>query len=159
MQTFFYSPLSATNVAERNNPVLLLLFILKEMIKDPQGLIDDLPCASGPLAWTLPGSSSQKLREHFSLLPLAFPTVAAPILKKGQTIQELFLHIEPFIATCALDENLLLFLIRHQKELAVKELLGRICPEGIDAIQDRIAENFRKRGYHFTRWIHSYKML
>jgi hypothetical protein len=157
MQTFFYSPLSPSNVAERNNPVLLLLFILKEILKDPEALIDDIQPSFGPFGWMEKASSSQKLREYLSLLPLAFPQLAAPKLIMGTPFQELIPELEPLIFSCDTNENLLLFLIRHQKNLAVKQLLGRICPEGLEAVKEKIAVSFRKRGYHFTRWIQSPK--
>ncbi|MGH2613292.1 MAG: hypothetical protein ACRDFB_09650 [Rhabdochlamydiaceae bacterium] len=155
MQTYF-SPLSPTTVAEKNQPTLLLLFILKELLKNPQGLIEHPVTELTPFEWISKRSSIQKLREYFSLLPYAFPELASqvPTLALDRPIQELFIHLEPFILTCISNENLLLFLIRYQKELAVKPLLDRICPEGINVIREKITENFRKRGYYFTKWTH-----
>lgn len=158
MQAFFNSPFASDTVAEKNNPVLLLLFILKELFKNPQIAIDEYPINSGPFGWSM-SSSIQKLREYFSLLPIAFPelVVKAPSLTNGISIQELFTQLEPFIMACGANENLLLFLLRHQKELAVKPLLDRICPEGPQEIKNKICEGFNKRGYYFRRWTYSPK--
>lgn len=159
MQLYLYSPLSPSIVTEKSHPTLLVLFILKELLKNPQKLIEDNAPHLGPFEWTTKGSSSQKLQEYFSLLPFAFPelTSKVPALTLERPIQELFQLLEPFILACASNENLLLFLVCRQKELAVKPLLDRICPEGLDVIKKKIAAGYKKRGYHFTRWIHSYK--
>lgn len=151
MQLYFYSPLSPSTVVEKNQPALLVLFILKELFKDAQ------TPESGLFPWTMQGTQIQKLREHFSLLPYAFPELASQVPMLDRPIQELFSLLESFIWACKENENILLFLVRHQKELAVKQLLDRICPEGLDVIKEKIAAGFRKRGYHFTRWTHSSK--
>jgi hypothetical protein len=160
MRVYFYSPLSPSIVIEKSHPTLLLLFILKELLKDRQELIEQNP-HPGPFEWTAKGSSEQKLQEHFSLLPFAFPELAShvPALTSDRSTQELFQLLEPFILASASDENLLLFLVRHEKELAVKQLLDRICPDGLDAIKKMIAAGYKKRGYHFTQWTHSFKTL
>ena len=159
MHTFLYSPLSVQTANDKNNPVLLLLFILKEFVKNPEGFKEDGHPRIGPFEWTAKGSSAQKLREHFSLLPHAFPQLASftPTFNFNLSTQELITHLEPFIWACKESENLLLFLVRHQKDLALKPILDRICPEGLDAVKEKIARGFRKRGYPFTRWTHSSK--
>ncbi len=154
MKSFLYSPLSFSNAAEKNHPALLILFILKELVKNSRGPVQGEPLL-GPFDWTVPGSSHQKLQEYFSLLPVAFPDLASKVPSLNHSNKKIFTLLEPFIMACASNENILLFLIRHQKELAVKPLLDRICPEGLDAIREKIAAGFRKRGYYFTRWTHA----
>ncbi len=158
LPVFLYSPLSPQNVREKNHPVLLLLFILKELFKHPPQLLRE-DVNKGPFAWTAKGSSVHKLQEFFNLLPYAFPELASqvPLLNAHCPIQELFPSLEPFILACGFNENLLLFLLSHQKELAVKPFLDRICPEGIDQLKEKIAASFKKRGYAYLRWTHSSK--
>ncbi len=153
MHAFLYSPLSVQTVNEKNNPVLLLLFILKELMKNPGGIKEE-EHRIGPFEWITKGTSSQKLREHFFLLPHAFPELATMIPPLHLSTQELISQMEPFIWACKESENLLLFLVRHQKDLALKPILDRICPEGLGAVKEKIANGFRKRGYPFTRWTH-----
>lgn len=148
MQTFFYSPLSPCTVV--HNKPLVVLFILKELFKPSEN--QPVSIEMGPFYWTMAGSSNQKLAEHFFLLHHAFPNLNPPSLNPEASKKELFLQMEPFILACGPNENILLFLIQHQNDLAVKELLDKICPEGIDAIKELIVQSFRKRGYH---WIHS----
>ncbi len=157
MTAFLYSPFSSSIVVEKNNDSLLLIFILKELVKSQDGLNRDVPLSYGPFDWTGKGTSLQKLREHFSLLPIAFPELSHKIPSLEQPVQEIINSLEPFILACAENENLLLFLVKHQKELAVKPILDRICPEGLEALKEKIAVGFRKRGYPFTRWTHSSK--
>jgi hypothetical protein len=150
MKVFLYSPFSPENVVEKNNPALLILFILKELITDSQRKVVENP--EGPFAWTAPASSEQKLKEYWSLLPFAFPQLASQIPPTNLPFQELFTLLEPFILACSSNENILLFLLQHQKKLAVKPVLDKIYPEGMSSIREKIASNFRKRGYYFTQW-------
>jgi hypothetical protein len=152
MKIYLYSPFSPSNVIESNNPPLLLQFILKELFKNPKAHV--LERDRGPFNWIAQGTSAEKLCEYFSLLPIAFPELIHQIPSLDLPVQEIFNRLEPFILTYASNENLLLFLLHHQKELAVKPLLDRICPEGHDVIKERITSGFRKRGYYFTRWTH-----
>jgi len=157
MKSFLYSPFSSTIVVEKNNNILLLLFILKELANSHDGIDHSTPLSNGPFDWAGKATSLQKLREHFSLLPFAFPQLAHLIPSLEQPTQEIINGLEPFILACAENENLLLFLVQHQKELAVKPILDKICPEGLDAIKEKIAAGFRKRGYPFTKWTLSSK--
>ena len=147
-----YSPLSSVNVVEKNHPALLILFILKELIKNYYEPTPEPPATL--FKWMTKGSPLQKLREHFSLLPIAFPSLASQIPSPDLPFQELVSLLEPFIMACASNENLLIFLVRYQKELAVKPLLDRICPEGLDILSEKIAASFRKRGY-CTPWTYT----
>jgi hypothetical protein len=160
---YFYSPFSPADVSETNNQVLLLLFILKELASHPSRTMEDPVFPLAPFDWTRKGSSLQKLQEHFSLLPRAFPHFASlvPALYENlyRPTEEIVSLLHPFIMACHTNENLLLFLVQHQNELAVKPFLDKICPEGLDALKEKIASNFRKRGYPFTRWTHSSKMF
>ena len=161
-QICFYSPFSANDVKEKNNQILLLLFILKELVRLPQAQSEE-SIVMPSFGWTLRSSSSEKLQEHFSLLPYAFPKLTQFVAPLYQALQnspgQLASLLEPFIMACQHNENLLLFLVQHQNELAVKPLLDKICPDGIDALKEKIASSFRKRGYPFTRWTHSSKTL
>ncbi len=157
MINYFYSPFCAKTVAEGHNPSLLMQFILKEIVRNPDGVIEENFNQWGPFGWSESKPHTQKLREYFSLLPLAFPDLTAPILTLGGKVKDLIPLLEPHILAESQNESLLLFLVRHEKELAVKPLLCKICPEGTEAIKERIAQGFRKRGYHFTRWTHSSK--
>jgi hypothetical protein len=157
---YFHSPFSPADVAEANNQVLLLLFILKELIRHPTEAAEGLSPTFAPFDWSQKASSFQKLREHFSLLPFAFPDLEPLIPSLYQNLHstdELLSLLQPFILACCPNENLLLFLIQHQNELAVKPFLDKICPQGLDVVKEKIALSFRKRGYHFTRWIQSPK--
>lgn len=149
-------------MAEPNHRTLLLLFILKELARSPKGVMDGQEPVLAPFDWTIPGSSASKLREHFSLLPAAFPELASHVSTLYQNLYrpapEVVSLLEPYILACQTSENLLLFLLKHQNELAVKPLLDKICPEGVEVLKEKIASSFRKRGYPFTRWIHSSKM-
>lgn len=159
MTAFLYSPFSSSSVVEKNNDSLLLLFILKELVKSQDELKNDVPHPNGPFGWTEKATSLQKLHEHVSLLPIAFPQLAHKIPSLAQPVQKIINSLEPFILACAENENLLLFLVQHQKELAVKPILDKICPEGLEALKEKIAASFRKRGYPFTKWTHSSKTL
>ncbi len=150
MQTFFYSPFSPSTVV--HNRPLIVLFILKEVFKPSEN--GEVSMEMGPLYWTMAGSAKQKLAEHFFLLRHAFPDLNLAPLNPDASKKELFFQMAPFILACGPNENILLFLIQQQNDLAVKELLDKICPEGIDAIQELIVQSFRKRGYH---WIYSSK--
>ena len=152
MSAFLYSPLSPSNVTEENHPALLLQFILNELVKEST---DSLTPIEGPFSWTSTGTQMQKIQEYFSLLPYAFPQLASKIPPLNRPAQELITLLEPFILECSSNESLLLFLVRHQKNLAVKPLLDRIGPEAV--VKEKIAKGFRKRGYYFTRWTASYK--
>jgi hypothetical protein len=162
-QIYFYSPLSPTNITEPNHKALLIIFILKEFIQSPEGVGDEQESSPSPFDWTSRGSPVSKLREHFSLLPIAFPELAFHVSALYQNIyqpaQEIISLLEPYIIACQANENLLLFLLKHQNELAVKPILDKICPEGLEILQEKIALSFRKRGYPFIRWTHSSKML
>lgn len=161
-QVYFYSPFSPTNITESNHSALLLIFILKELARFPQGAIDSPAPGLAPFDWARPASSALKLREHFSLLPMAFPALESHVPALYQNLYSpaarLVGLLEPYIMACQGNENLLLFLLKHQNELAVKPLLDKICPEGRDVLKQKIASSFRKRGYPFTRWTHSSKM-
>ncbi len=162
-QVYFYSPFSSTTVADNNNPSLILLLILKELVKNPHGLTEGPAPLHTPFDWAFKSPSAPKVREHLSLMPIAFPALASHIPSLFQNLhrpaREVVLLLEPFILACESNENLLLFLIRHQNELAVKPILDKICPEGLNLLKERIAVRFRQRGYHFTRWTHSSKTL
>lgn len=157
-QVYFHSPFTLATVTEKNNPVLLLLFILQELARYPEGLVDGKLGLFPPFDWAFKHPPAQKMREHLLLLPAAFPALAhlVPTLYQNldKSAPELTALLEPFILTHQTDENLLLFLVRHQKPLAVKPLLDRICPQGLDVLKEKIAHRFRKRGYPFTRWTH-----
>ena len=66
---------------------------------------------------------------------------------------ELFALLEPFIKASQKSENLLYFLLKHQKSPTIKLMLDRICPEGLDQIKKDIVLQYQKRGFHPSKWI------
>jgi hypothetical protein len=158
-QTYFYSPFCPNSLKKRQNKVLLLLLILNELVRNPQGLekTESLTLLT-PFDWSCKPTPIVKVQEHLSLLEFAFPHLKKNIsqLKKNihKPISEIFYLIHPFIFEYRDNENLLLFLFKHQNILDVKPLLDKICPEGMETLKERIASSFRKRGYTFTRWKH-----
>lgn len=156
-KVYFHSPFCPTAFKLENNRALLLLLIMKELTRTPAE--EESKIELLPFDWTVKASPLQKITEHLSLLPFAFPHLADLIPNLYQNLhlpsQEFVSLLEPFILEYQSNENVLLFLIQHQNRLALKPLLDKISPEGLHSLKEKIVIRFRKRGYPFTRWTNS----
>jgi hypothetical protein len=155
-QLFFHSPFSSLTVAKGEGPALLLQFILRELLRSEDNLNENFPPQMAPFDWAWKQGSLHKVREHARLLPVAFPELT---LQAGKFLnhlhmpcQELFILLEPFIAACQKSENLLYFLLKHQKSPSIKLLLDKICPEGLDKLKMDIVLQYQKRGFYPSKW-------
>jgi hypothetical protein len=154
---FFYSPFSPSTVAKGEGPSLLLQFILRELIRSPYKLVESAPGQLAPFDWAWKHGSKHKVREHALLLPVAFPQLAKEsenFLKNlHQPCSELFTLLEPFILACGKNENLLYFLLKHQKSKDITLMLDKICPEGLEKLKMDIVLQYQKRGFYPSKWI------
>lgn len=169
---FFHSPFSAVTVQSDQNRSLILQFILSEIfhsLKAPN--IESIFSASRPLFpydWAKQIGHWNKMQEHAILLTHAFPSfpetakfVEEAVSKAPREMQEvrlflknLYFVLEPLIEICKENENLILFLLKHQKEIddlkaphTLKSLLLNIYPNGLAAMGQQLAENFQRRGF------------
>lgn len=153
---YFYTPFSAVSVVQGENPSLLLQFIIFELLKSKQSLTETTILDIAPFGWAIKPGSKNKIAEYGLLLPVAFPHLAneaEQFLKcLERSCAELLCHLEPFIFACQENENLLFFLVKHQKSLSIKSILDRICPEGVAKLKTTIAAQYKKRGFHISKW-------
>jgi hypothetical protein len=153
---FFHSPFSPASVFQGHAPALLLQFILRELIRSPGGLSESSPSEIAPFDWAWKQGSAHKVREHAYLLPHAFPELAAEaavfLNKLHAPCDELFSLLEPFIFSCGKNENLLYFLLRHQKLANIQTILDKLCPEGPEKLKMDIVMQYQKRGFYPSKW-------
>jgi len=149
---YMFSPFSPETVSQGAGPALLLQMILKELVEENGVLKQTTSTAMRPFEWAEKAGSYNKVFEHASLLPFAFPSLkkeaglfAASLDKPCNTLIAL---LKPFILACKNNENLLYFLFQHQKNSAVKALLVKIAPAGIEKLKVIVAAKYRKRGFH-----------
>jgi hypothetical protein len=156
-QLFFHSPFSPSTVAKGEAPALLLQFILKELLRSSEYLTESAPFRMAPFDWALKQGSANKMREFSLLLPLAFPELAHEAAQFLNHLHspcvELFALLEPFIRVSQKSENLLYFLLKHQKSPTIKLMLDKICPEGLDQLKMDIVLQYQKRGFYPSKWI------
>jgi len=152
-KVYFHSPFCPTDFQHEGNRALLLLFILKAALSPP--VEKEAAPELLPFDWAQEPTHAQKLTEHLSLLPAAFPHLAnlVPNLCVHAHDAAFISLLEPFLLELQDNENLLLFLIQHQNKLALKPVLDKISPEGLHVLQEKIVTRFRKRGYPFSRWM------
>jgi hypothetical protein len=156
-QLFFHIPFSPSTVAKGEAPALLLQFIIRELLRSPEYLSASSSPQIAPFDWAWKQGSAHKMREFTSLLPIAFPELAreaAQFIKQLHSpCEELFALLDPFIKVSQKSENLLYFLLKHQKSPTIKLMLDRICPEGLDQMKKDIVLQYQKRGFHPSKWI------
>jgi hypothetical protein len=132
-----------------------------------------------PYGWVHENDPLSKAYEHASLLPKAFPRLKlkarecqkklnkliADIDGKDQLtlagreklegkLKEFYLSIEKLIHACRDNENLLLFLLKHQKK--IDQLMGEsylytflldLYPKGLGWLEEMLCDNFHERGF------------
>jgi hypothetical protein len=153
---FFHSPFSPSTVTKGQAPALLLQFILRELLSS-EYLTQGPPFRLAPFDWARKQGALDKLREHALLLPIAFPELAQEAAEFANHLHspcvELFALLEPFIRASQKSENLLYFLLKHQKSPTIKLMLDKICPQGLDQVKVDIVLQYQKRGFYPSKWI------
>ncbi len=156
-QLFFHSPFSPHTIAKGEGPALLLQFILRELIRSEEYLRESSPPQMAPFDWAWKHGSAHKMREYGLLLPIAFPELAKEATQFLNLLHspcvELFALLEPFVRVTQKSENLLYFLLKHQKSPTIKLMLDKICPEGLDQVKIDIVLQYQKRGFYPSKWI------
>ncbi len=154
---FFHSPFSPNTVAKGEAPALLLQFIIRELLRSPEYLTETAPFQMAPFDWASKQGSANKMREFAQLLPLAFPELASEAAHFANHLHspcvELFALLDPFIRATQKSENLLYFLLKHQKSPTIKLMLDKLCPEGLDQLKVDIVLQYQKRGFYPSKWI------
>ncbi len=156
-QLFFHLPFSPSTVAKGEAPALLLQFIIRELLRSSEYLNTSASPQIAPFDWAWKQGSAHKMREFTSLLHIAFPELATEAAHFANHLHspcvELFALLEPFIKASQKSENLLYFLMKHQKSPTIKLMLDRICPEGLTQVKKDIVLQYQKRGFHPSKWI------
>lgn len=134
-----------------------------------------------PYDWAYETGCLNKMKEHGTLLPHAFKNCDPLVeefndqllktltyfksyqkINKKLSLPELLDHLRslyhclgPFFLLCKESENLLLFLLRKQKEIEqlaypenFQSLLLRMFPEGLEDISHLIHQEYQNRGFH-----------
>jgi hypothetical protein len=157
-QLFFHSPFSLASIVKNESPSLLLQLIVRELIASKEYLIETPTDNIAPFSWASKAGTKNKVQEHAQLLEAAFPELAKQAKKflnsLDKSCSELIAHLEPFILACKDNENLLFFLVKHQKSLGIKSILDKICPDGLAKLKTKIAARYKKRGFHISKWTH-----
>jgi len=152
-----HSPFSPQMMDEEHHRSLLLQIILNDIFQMHNAHASknfECLCSSAPtffpFDWTYPICPLQKTQEHMLLLQQAFPTAKRKIqefekvLKKtlnllGSTkkkmvschliplLRKLFYSIEPFIANCKEDENLIYFLLKNRLQIEIPQIKALIA--------------------------------
>jgi hypothetical protein len=175
---FFHSPLSPSSVHEEKNHALLLQFILSEIFHAFNAIQEnsfDVVCSSPsfffPYDLSYEIGHLNKIQEHILLLDQAFPhhletihrfrvtlqkTIALAMQKQDLLfeLRELYRLLHPLIFFCKENENLLFFLLKHQKDIAeldhpenLNDLLLTLFPEGLETVQKLVCDNYQRRGF------------
>lgn len=156
-QLFFHSPFSPSTVSTGEAPALLLQFILRELLRSSDYLTEGPPFQLAPFDWARKQGALNKLKEYAQLLPHAFPALAKEAAEFAAQLHspcvELIARLEPFIRAVQTSENLLYFLLKHQKSIPIKLMLDKICPQGLDQLKKEIVLQYQKRGFYPSKWI------
>lgn len=152
-----FSPFSAETVGQGQGPALLVQFILKELIDETDYLKKTTPVAMRPFEWAEKAGSYNRVFEHAALLPYAFTNLTDEakqfINNLHKPCLELMTLLEPFIFACKENENLIYFLLRQQNHTAVKQLLAKISPEGVEKLKGLAIAKYYKRGFLLATWM------
>jgi hypothetical protein len=155
-QLFFHSPFSPSTVAKGQAPALLLQFMIRELIRSPELKKSSAPQLA-PFDWAWKQGSFHKMQEFASLLPYAFPELADKAAEFANQLHspcvELFALLEPFIKASQKSENLLYFLMKHQKSPTIKLMVDKLSPDGLDQLKKDIVLQYQKRGFYPSKWI------
>lgn len=161
--------------------ILSEIFSSNEAVKknDPLSTVFQNVRGFFPYDWANPTGHLNKAQEHASLLKYAFPDLREIVnafltalmktthwisLKEAESpssnpelivqLEELYLLLEPLIIECSHCENLIFFLLKHQKTLAdicshahFSAFLKELIPEGLDQLQDRLCDHYQRRGF------------
>lgn len=135
-----------------------------------------------PLDWSSQMGHLNKICEHTHLLKVAFPKNkdSASIFKHALTnttalianhydnpslsrhfeqelltyFKQLYLLLEPLLLECSDDENIIFFLLKHQKVIShlshskyLLTFLTKMSEEGIDSLCEQICDSFHERGF------------
>ena len=156
-QLFFHVPFSPSTVAEGQSPALLLQFIIRELLRASEYLSKSSSPQVAPFDWAWKLGSAHKMQEFAQLLPLAYPEMSKEAAQFINHLHspcvELFALLDPFIKASQKSENLLYFLLKHQKSPTIKLMLDKICPQGLDQIKIDIVLQYQKRGFYPSKWI------
>jgi hypothetical protein len=133
-------------VAEGEGPSLLLQFILNELITQEKSTPNS--CDMGAFGWTQPGTSLDRLREHISLLSIAFPTIDSAEIQHNLHLpkDELIKKLKPFILSLKENGNLLHFLLKTESHPSIHWLLEQIGAP-IESLKSYVAAHMKSRGY------------
>ncbi|HEX2579630.1 MAG TPA: hypothetical protein VHK67_04420 [Rhabdochlamydiaceae bacterium] len=134
---------------------MLLQFILRELLHSSDYLMEGPPFQLAPFDWAHKQGALDKLKEHAQLLPHAFPDLAKEAAEFASNLHspcvELIARLEPFIRAAKTSENLLYFLLKHQKSPTIKLMLDKICPQGLDQLKEEIILRYQKRGFYSAK--------
>lgn len=149
MKVYFHSPFSPQNVGEGQNPALLLQFILLELICAKEVLEETPENPFYPFDGFTKVGSFNKVREHASLLPYAFPKHIEEIDRfllhlNGKSCL-LFTDLEPLILSCKKNSSLLSFLLKHKSHVQIGILLQKLLPNGGEKITQRKSPKYKKK--------------
>ncbi len=140
---FFYSPFSNRSRFCQRSRALLLQFVLSSLL--------------------CPSRRPDELFEHLSLLPIAFPELGETsyfLTKKIERVlrrksvrlsPQLLKEFKPFLINCREDEGLLLFVLRHWRNLgsqkSVSLLLEELYPGDFVTSIWEASQKFLQRGF------------
>jgi len=154
-QLFFHSQLSSLFFPQNEGPSLLLQLIIHELLQ-AEHLVQTPETTIAPYDWATKSGTKNKIHEFALLLEMAFPHLKDQskifLSSLEKPCSELLTDLEPFIFACSENENLLLFLFKHQKSLSIKSILDRICPEGLPTLKKTILSRYKKRGFRISKW-------
>ena len=155
--THIFSPFSKETVHQGQGPALVVQFILKELLRETDTLKKTTPVAMRPFEWSEKAGSYNKVLEHATLLPFAFTHLAKEakqfINSLNKPCNEIIELLSPFILSCKDNENLIYFLLRQQNHVAVKSLLSKLFPEGVEKLKAVAISKYHKRGFIIPKWM------
>lgn len=147
---------------------------------DPLEFVFSSPACFFPYDWSCEVGSLNKIQEHAQLLEYAFPELQEATEQLHACLDEALKHVtmhrhlneeisseelrrdlselvrnlQPFIAICKENENLLLFLLKNADEFeelcgqgSLNELLKRLFPEGLEKIAHLLRQGYQSRGF------------
>ncbi len=123
-----------------------------------------------PYDWSIPAGPLTKFHSYLQNLEDLFPEHQKTIrqlekislkLKKlnnkkaiKEKIQLIQTHLEPLLISCKEDENLFLFLLKHQEQIDLlmyphylHDFLARIHPEGLEVVGEKLCDQYHRRGF------------
>jgi hypothetical protein len=174
------SALSPQAIGERGHRSLLLQFLLFEILEAHEATSAkrwDLLLTSRPrffpYGWSSTAGHLDTIGEYAALLHKSFPDEAKAVenlegilselmckqenLFKGafeNALQELLLCLEPLVACCKEDENLLFFLLKHREQLDllmeqgyVHKWILTLYPCELKTLVEKMCDQYHRRGF------------